>query len=68
MSRVPGVRKADLDRAIKALKDAGCTVARVEVRPGGQVDIIPALTGAGQLDELEAWRVKRASGATKRPG
>lgn len=75
MPRVPTVRKADLDRAIKALADAGMTVAAVEVRPGGQVVITPkpassALTGAdpasqppepsqGPPEDLEAWRNRK---------
>lgn len=69
MPRAPAIRKADLDRVLKALKDAGHGVARVEVRAGGQVDIIPVpLTpeGAqGQGSELEAWRAKRGDRAAQ---
>lgn len=75
MTRVPTVRKADLDRAIKALADAGMTVAAVEVRPGGQVVITPkpaptALTAddlasqppepsQGPPEDLDAWRHRK---------
>ncbi|MFI4936001.1 MAG: hypothetical protein ACHP7N_15390 [Caulobacterales bacterium] len=40
MSRVPTVRKADLDRVLKALMDAGETIDRVEVKPSGEVVIL----------------------------
>jgi hypothetical protein len=69
MPRAPAIRKADLDRVLKAIADAGQIVARVEIRPGGQIDIIPALTSdisASQLDELEAWRAKRGGRAAQR--
>jgi hypothetical protein len=71
MPRAPGIRKADLDRVLKAMADAGQIVARVELRPGGHVDIIPALTSGGsdvQVDELEAWRAKRGGRAAPRAG
>lgn len=71
MSRVPTVRKADLDRAIKALRDAGYSVQRIEARPGGVLLIIPALTGAaggGQVDDLDQRRQRRnAERAAQRP-
>jgi hypothetical protein len=63
MSRVPTVRKADLDRVLKALADRGQHAATIIVRPGGEVEITPALTtdapGAQGGDELAAWREKR---------
>lgn len=63
MTRVPTVRKADLDRVLKALADAGKEVGRVEVEPGGKVTI---LTGAPEatLTPLQrdlAERARRAS-------
>lgn len=69
MSRVPTVRKADLDRVLKALADAGQRVARIEVKPGGQVDIIPAdLTSANvtSLNALDRRRAERAQRAAQR--
>lgn len=62
MTRVATVRKADLDRVIRALKDAGQMVGRVEIRPGGIVEITPALTGVAPepLTPLEQFRVDRA--------
>lgn len=70
MSRVPTVRKADLDRVLKALKDAGLTCGAVLVRPGGEVVITPAPAGeapptltatpAGeQPADLDSWRVRK---------
>jgi hypothetical protein len=67
MPRVPTIRKADLDRAIKALTDRGLTVGSMEIKPGGVVVITPLTAGAqvAQPDSLDAWRVKRAGRATK---
>jgi hypothetical protein len=61
--RSASVRKADLDRVLKALADAGETVGRVEVEPGGKVTI---LTGkpAATLTPLEQARARRAARAT----
>lgn len=67
MSRVPTVRKADLDRVLKALRDDGLAPGRIVVRPGGEVEITPALTvasampQAGSLDERRARRAERAA-------
>lgn len=41
MSRVPTVRKADLDRALRAIAAAGLGVAEIRVRPGGEIIITP---------------------------
>ena len=64
MSRTPAVRKADLDRVLKALADAGKEIGRVEVEPGGKVTI---LTGKPEatLTPLEQARVRRAERAAQ---
>jgi len=73
MPRVPTVRQADLDRAIRALKGAGLGVGRIEVRPGGEVVIVPAPlpkagddkpsltpeTPAGELSDLDRFRLEK---------
>lgn len=62
MPRVATVRKADLDRVLKALTDRGLTVARVEVTPAG-VNIIPGaltVTSVAPLTPLEQFRAERA--------
>jgi hypothetical protein len=62
MPRVPTVRQADLARVIKALIDAGQGVARVIVRPGGVVEIVPGLTPPAPAPEptpLDAWRGRK---------
>lgn len=62
MTRTPTIRKADLDRVLKAIKDAGQEVGSIVVRPGGVVEITPALTTGGsaaQRDELAQWRERR---------
>lgn len=66
MPRAPTVRKADLDRALKALKDAGESIGRIEVEPGGKVTI---LTGApaATLTPLQQARARRAERAAERP-
>jgi hypothetical protein len=63
MSRGRAVRKSDLDRILKALRDAGQTIRQIEMRPDGGLLIVPAdegpgLPGAG--GELDAWRARRA--------
>lgn len=60
MSRVATVRKADLDRVLKALRDAGQTVGKVLVRPG-EVEILPGSPEAA-LTPLEQWRVEHGRG------
>lgn len=69
MPRVPTVRKADLDRVLRALTDAGQRAASVVVRPGGEIVITPALTAdtsGQQVDDLTAWRTNRAQRAPQR--
>lgn len=63
MSRRPTVRQADLDRVFKTLSANGHRAASIVVRPGGEVEITTALTTdptEGQVDDLSAWRSKRA--------
>lgn len=63
VSRVPTVRKADLDRVLKSLADHGQRPGTIIVRPSGEVEITPALTGepaGGQGDDLDEWRRRRA--------
>lgn len=59
MTRVATVRKADLDRVFRAIRDDGQRVARVEVRPGGIVEIIAGLTSAAPNalsdDDVNPW-------------
>lgn len=57
MARV-AVRKVDLNRVLKALKDDGQTVGRVIVKPSGEVEI---LTGKPEatLTALEKSRAER---------
>lgn len=63
MPRVNTVRQRDLDRVMKALSQRGQPVARVEVKPSGDIVVIPVLPG-GVAEEpktaLEEWRMKRA--------
>jgi hypothetical protein len=65
MPRVPTVRQADLDRALRALKAQGLGVARIEVRPGGEVVIVPGpLTPAEpprEVSDLERFRAEKAA-------
>jgi hypothetical protein len=63
MSRGRAARKSDLDRVLKALRDAGQAIRQIEMRPDGGVLITPAaerpaLSGAG--GELDEWRARRA--------
>jgi hypothetical protein len=46
MTRAAAVRQADLNRALKALARAGFGVARITVRPGGEVEIVAGPAGA----------------------
>lgn len=71
MPRSPTVRRSDLDRTLAALKAAGHEVARVELRPGGEIVI---LTGDSQVAQvaapvsaLDAWR-ERKRGASAAQG
>jgi hypothetical protein len=63
MSRGRAVRKSDLDRVLKALRDAGQSVRQIEMRPDGGVLIVPAAENPGPFGagaELDAWRARRA--------
>lgn len=60
--RVPTVRQRDLDRVVKALKQGGQAVGRVEMRPSGEIVIFPALAASpldSQVDDLDLWRARR---------
>lgn len=59
MPRVPTVRKADLDRVLKALADAGQPVAGVVVKPGGEVHILTGEPAKPSLSALDGWREKQ---------
>ena len=64
MSRGPAVRRADIERAIAALKAAGYGIACVEVCAGGVVRVIPAFTdapAAAPMNDLDAFRARRAA-------
>ena len=65
MSRGPAVRRADIERAISALKAAGLDVDCVEIGAGGVVRVIPAsaLTEASASShgsDLDQFRKRRA--------
>jgi len=57
MSRAT-IRKADLDRVLKALRDDGQAIGRVEVEPGGKVTIWVG-AAAASLTPLERARAER---------
>jgi hypothetical protein len=66
MPRGPAIRRADIERAIAALKAAGLVVQCVEIGAGGFVRVIPApmLTDgplAPQLSDLDKFRARRAT-------
>lgn len=67
MPRVPTVRRADLDRALAALKAAGFDVARIDLKPGGEITILTgeplAATDSAPVAPLDAWRERRQRGA-----
>ena len=52
-------RKAAIDRAIKAVRGAGLTVASVEILADGGVRILTGPAQDAQRDDLEAWRARR---------
>jgi hypothetical protein len=67
MSRGPGVRQADIDRAVAVLQARGLGIARIEVQAGGVVHVIPGapLTKpdpSEQPADLDSWREKRRGG------
>jgi hypothetical protein len=68
MSRTPSnFRQTDVTRALKAVRVAGCGIARILIGKDGRIEIIttPAATEAGaegtdDLDcELEDWEERR---------
>jgi hypothetical protein len=69
VSQGRAVRKSDLDRVLKALKDAGQAVRQIEMRPDGGVLITPAdgLTFPAATNELDQWRTRRAARSADRP-
>jgi hypothetical protein len=68
MSRGAAVRKSDLDRVLKALKDAGQAVRQIEMQPDGGVLITPAEGIALQASssDLDEWRARRAARSADR--
>jgi hypothetical protein len=69
MSRGRAVSKAEVDRVLKALADAGQCASSIIIKPG-EVIITPGLTGqkvGAQDDDLSSWRTKRAARASERP-
>lgn len=82
MSRGARVRQADVTHAVKALDAAGFTIAAIEVRAGGIVQVIPGArkppgVAAPDLtpppaaapddgDELSRFRRERAGRASER--
>jgi hypothetical protein len=60
LRRTPA-RKVDLDRAIKAVTDAGLHVAGVRVGNDGSIEVLTGEARRAQPDDLEAWRAARAA-------
>ena len=52
-------RKADIDRALKAAKDAGLHVSSIKIGPNGEIEVLTGIAPAAQRDELEDWRGRR---------
>lgn len=52
--RRAGLRKADLDRAIKAAKDVGLAVTGLEVQPNGQFRVLTTPSTESQPSSLES--------------
>ncbi|WP_298699192.1 hypothetical protein [uncultured Brevundimonas sp.] len=63
MSRATGPTRAAQQRSIEALKAAGCEIARVVVRAGGDVVILTTADAEAQEVQagsaLDQWREKR---------
>lgn len=63
MSRVPTVRRSDLDRSLAALKAAGHEIAGVTIKPGGEVVILTGSPSSAHqstsVSALDAWRENR---------
>jgi hypothetical protein len=66
VTRVPTVRKADLDRVLKALRDDGQSVGRVEVEPGGKITIFTG-EAAEPLTALQQARAARGDRVARKP-
>jgi hypothetical protein len=62
------VRKSDLDRVLKALKDAGQAARQIEMRPDGGVLITPGegLELRATSSDLDEWRTRRAARSADR--
>lgn len=71
MPRVPTVRQSDVDRSIRSLKAHGYGVARVTIRPGGEVVITPGpLTPEepeSELSDLERFRAEKQRRGLRAP-
>jgi hypothetical protein len=48
-------RESEARRLIKAARDAGITIGRVEVGPGGRIAIIPGKTEGGNVGASNPW-------------
>lgn len=61
MSRASTVTTAKITRVLKALTSGGHAVARVELKPNGDVFIIPSPPGPAGADitDLDTWRSTR---------
>ena len=66
--RTVSPKKADIDRAIKAVRDVGLTIHGLEIYPDGGFRVLTNGNGgaAADPDSLEAWRAKRAGRQTAR--
>ena len=65
--RARTLRKVDMDRALKAVKDAGLSVAGVKVGADGSFEVLTASGPSAQRDELEEWRARRDAHKAARP-
>lgn len=54
MTRRSALRQADMTRALKAAKAAGCEVARIEIEPDGKIVILTGKAEAA-LSPLRRW-------------
>jgi hypothetical protein len=69
VSRARAVRKSDLDRVLRALRDAGQAVRQIEMRPDRGVLIMPGERQSlhPRDNELDEWRARRAARSADRP-
>lgn len=58
MTRVRTVTTAKMARVLKALAGGGHDVARIELKPNGDVFIVPN-TKATDVTDLDSWRQAR---------